>query len=143
MPVLAVAGQSLGIQMIGLAVAAQGAQEGVDPARIAAMNGQAKCGCGGQKGRLIASSGFAHQERLLVIGAQRFGKRLLRVLDGLGGVGRGVEQDDRILADVATDHIADGTLAHRALSSVLLVIVCGREPRELIKRLTGADGRSP
>jgi hypothetical protein len=122
-----VAGEPSGVQGVGLAMTAQRAQEGADLARIAAMDGQTKGHGGGQQGGFIAAGGFADQQRVAPELAEHAGQDLDGVLHRLGGGSEAVEDDDAVLADVtAEDARTGGVFAQRAVSSFMLVIVCGR-----------------
>ena len=103
------------------------------------MDGQAQGHGGGQQGDLVAAGGLADEQRLALEVVEGAGQVRDGILPCLGRGGEAVEDDDGVLADVTAEHAgAGGVFAHRAVSSFLLMIVCGRQTQATHQAIDGS-----
>ena len=144
MTLLAVAGEALGVDGVGLGDAAERADEGLDLAGVGPVGGNTGLGGGDQQVSFVAAGGFADHQAVAVELLDEGGERLGLVGDLAGLPGQGVEHDDLGLADVAADDAEHSCVRWRwrecPWAPILewLGIVCGRRqepvPSQLCKR---------
>ncbi len=127
-PLAAVVRQRPGIDGVGLAERAEGADEGLGLAGIGAMRGAAGTGQRIEQERLVPACRLADHQRAGIERGGEVGQGGAGVANPRDALCPAVEDDDLGLADIAADEAGGNGSGrvHGRLSFQQLVIVCGR-----------------